>query len=188
MKISSAGRVAGLLAAIIVVLTAPGAPGATAQVVADDFPTALLAVVQLTALFTAGWVLLVLAGGVARLRVPGVPAALRAVLFTTVVVTAVASPAHADSTHDLDGLTLPDRPMTAQPFVPTENPSVVTVRSGDTLWGIAASALPTGTSAAHVARSVARWHTANRQVVGPDPDLILPGQVLTSPTPEQDAP
>lgn len=189
MKISTVGRAAGLVAAIILALTAPGAPAAIAQMRSDDFPAALLAVVQLAALIASGWVLLVLIGGAARVRIPGVPVAVRAALFTTVVVAAVASPAHADSAHDLDGLTLPDRPTTtAAPFDPIVDPSSVTVRTGDTLWALAADHLPRDASAQRIAGSVASWHAANRQVIGPDPDLIMPGQVLTPPIPEQDTP
>ena len=47
-----------------------------------------------------------------------------------------------------------------------------TVRSGDTLSGIAARL------------GIGDWrslHEANKGVIGPDPDLIRPGQVLTVP-------
>jgi len=57
---------------------------------------------------------------------------------------------------------------------------VVVVR-GDTLWSIAARHLPPDATAADVASAVQRWHAANADVVGDDPDLILPGQVLTAP-------
>jgi nucleoid-associated protein YgaU len=55
------------------------------------------------------------------------------------------------------------------------------VRRGDTLWSIAARHLGGHPSDAEVARAWPVWHDANRGVIGDDPDLILPGQVLRSP-------
>jgi resuscitation-promoting factor RpfA len=57
----------------------------------------------------------------------------------------------------------------------------VVVRRGDTLWAIAARHLPGEASTEQIARSWPRWYAANRQVIGPDPDLIRPGQVLRPP-------
>ena len=53
---------------------------------------------------------------------------------------------------------------------------------GDTLWDIAAASLPDGASNADIARETQRWYDANRQVIGENPDLILPGQILQAPT------
>ena len=64
---------------------------------------------------------------------------------------------------------------------------VVVVEPGDCLWRIAAEHLPPGAGAARVAAEWPRWWAANRDVVGPDPDLILPGQHLRAPV-GQDAP
>lgn len=52
---------------------------------------------------------------------------------------------------------------------------------GDTLWDIAAANLPDGASNADIARETQRWYQANRQVIGENPDLILPGQILQAP-------
>jgi len=58
------------------------------------------------------------------------------------------------------------------------------VEPGECLWQIAehrleaAGASPT---AADVASAVDRWWSANADVIGPDPDLIHPGQVLLPP-------
>ncbi|BDZ42915.1 hypothetical protein GCM10025865_22140 [Paraoerskovia sediminicola] len=52
---------------------------------------------------------------------------------------------------------------------------------GDTLWSIAAAQLPDDATDADVARATASWHSANLDVIGTDPDLILPGQVLAAP-------
>jgi nucleoid-associated protein YgaU len=58
----------------------------------------------------------------------------------------------------------------------------VVVRPGDTLWDLAARALGPGASAAAVAAEWPRWHEANRDRIGPDPHLILPGMHLRPPT------
>ncbi len=55
------------------------------------------------------------------------------------------------------------------------------MRPGDTLWSIAADDLPAGSTDARIA---ARWHAiyaANRSLIGPDPDVIVPGQRLRLP-------
>jgi hypothetical protein len=57
----------------------------------------------------------------------------------------------------------------------------VTVRRGDTLWDIAAAHLSADATDAEIADEWQRWFQANRSVIGPDPDLILPGQVLRVP-------
>jgi nucleoid-associated protein YgaU len=57
----------------------------------------------------------------------------------------------------------------------------VLVHPRDTLWDIAARALPGRPTPARVAASWPRWWAANRAVIGPDPDLIRPGEVLTAP-------
>ena len=55
------------------------------------------------------------------------------------------------------------------------------VRPGDTLWHIARRHLPAGSTDAQVARAWPRWYAANRGVIGPDPSLIVPGQLLLVP-------
>lgn len=106
------------------------------------------------------------------------------------LATAATAPARADAGHPpgprdaatlLSGLPLPDRavapPRTAG--APTSHTHVV--RPGDSLWSIAARDLPRGSSEEAIAR---RWHAiyaANRRRIGPDPDLIVPGQQLHLP-------
>jgi nucleoid-associated protein YgaU len=58
---------------------------------------------------------------------------------------------------------------------------LVTVRRGDSLWSIAARHLGPGTSDAEIAWEWPRWYAANRAVVGDDPDLLVPGQLLRPP-------
>jgi hypothetical protein len=55
---------------------------------------------------------------------------------------------------------------------------------GDCLWDIAAGRLVApgpGPTNAEIAAAVQAWWSANADVIGPDPDLILPGQVLRPP-------
>lgn len=58
----------------------------------------------------------------------------------------------------------------------------VTVRAGDTLWALAASALGAHATDAAVAQEWPLWHDANRELLGDDPNLIRPGDVLSVPT------
>ncbi|MFI2103410.1 LysM peptidoglycan-binding domain-containing protein [Isoptericola sp. NPDC019693] len=55
------------------------------------------------------------------------------------------------------------------------------VLRGDTLWDIAARSLGDSPTDAEVLREVTRWHAENRDVIGADPDRLLPGQVLHAP-------
>lgn len=90
---------------------------------------------------------------------------------------AFSSPATADPVgapapglHVLSGLTLPDRPEGGESV--DLHRRVVTVQSGDTLSELAAGLQLDWHS----------WYVANREVVGPDPDLIQPGQRLVVPS------
>jgi len=94
----------------------------------------------------------------------------------------LAAPAHADSAatggirpDPLSGLPLPER--AEGPAHPRHHE--VVVRAGDTLWALAQHDLPPLATDRQV---TAGWHAIyrrNRGVIGPDPDLILPGQVLS---------
>lgn len=204
MLLTRCGWLTGVLAVVVVVVAAPSAPRACSQVIGPDFPTALIAVAHLAALTVAGWILLVLIGALAHVRLPGVPRALRSALIVPAAVgvisaVAVAGPAHADQRHDVAGLPLPDRPVATAPLERTEpvaprpsspDAATITVRPGDSLWSLAAADLPAGASTRQVTASWHAWYATNRDVVGADPDLIVPGQVLivpdAAPT-EQDA-
>ncbi|TFV52298.1 LysM domain-containing protein [Blastococcus sp. TF02A-35] len=87
------------------------------------------------------------------------------------------SPTVAHAGHDAGSL--PDWPQ-----APVAGEHVV-VR-GDCLWDIAerrlADASGTAPAPADVARAVRAWWQANADVVGPDPDLLQPGQVLRPPS------
>ncbi|MFY9262688.1 MAG: hypothetical protein GX483_08530 [Actinomycetaceae bacterium] len=67
---------------------------------------------------------------------------------------------------------------TASTTVPAE--ITVIVRPADTLWGIVHTHFPDADDAALVDLVLATWQ-ANRQIIGEDPNLILPGQELTLP-------
>ena len=58
----------------------------------------------------------------------------------------------------------------------------VVVQAGDTLWGLAARSLGPDATDAAIAAEWPRWYAANAPAIGPDPDVLLPGQVLTVPT------
>lgn len=61
----------------------------------------------------------------------------------------------------------------------------VVVLRGDSLWSIAARHLGPGTTAAEITTEWHRWLSANRDVIGADPNLILPGQELLAPAPQR---
>lgn len=61
-------------------------------------------------------------------------------------------------------------------------PAAVVVRAGDTLWDIAARDLGSLATDAEVAGHWPRWYAANRAVIGADPAVLLPGQILTPPS------
>jgi len=109
------------------------------------------------------------------------------------LVGSLASPALADGgghgRQSLVGLPLPDRATAPRHHRPDAVPGrstrhgwhPVVVSPGDSLWSIAAADLPRGASAARVTE---RWHAvyaANRLLIGPDPDLLEPGQRLRLP-------
>ncbi|QDW64123.1 LysM peptidoglycan-binding domain-containing protein [Oerskovia sp. KBS0722] len=58
--------------------------------------------------------------------------------------------------------------------------SVVVLR-GDSLWSLAERALGGGATDAQIAAEWQSWYAANTEVIGQDPDLIRPGQVLQAP-------
>lgn len=107
------------------------------------------------------------------------------------VVAGPGLPAHAaggEGPELLVGLALPDR--ATAPTTPTRHrrapapapvvtsPSSYVVRAGDSLWSIARAHPEPGTSVDERWRAI--WR-ANHDVVGDDPDLILPGQALRLP-------
>jgi nucleoid-associated protein YgaU len=73
-------------------------------------------------------------------------------------------------------------PVAGAPADAGARPRSALVRPGDCLWLIAARRLGPQASAAEVAGEWPRWYAMNRQLIGADPDLIRPGQVLVAPS------
>jgi len=150
-----------------------------------DLLAALLQLTTLTFLGVAAWAAIVaLLASWHRTKPIAMaltPRLIRAAIFTTVSGTLVIGPAHAGS--DLDGLPFPDRGTTTEPTTASTGDRHV-VRAGESLWSIATDALAPGATAAQVASTSASWYDANRAAIGPDPDLIRPGQPLMAPGPE----
>lgn len=94
-----------------------------------------------------------------------------------------------DGGQDLGSLAIA-RPLTSLPALlpaaaSTPRPvETVTVVPGDSLWRIAERHLDRDAPAAAVAEAWPRWYEANRETIGPDPDLVLVGQVLVVPAPD----
>lgn len=110
-------------------------------------------------------------------------------LVSTAVAPAEAAPApahhHAQGIGVLSGLPLPERAVAPHGPSPVEHAGThrVSVRPGDTLWAIAERGLPDPSPDRVIA---ARWralYAANRHLIGPDPDVIQPGQRLHVPAP-----
>lgn len=76
----------------------------------------------------------------------------------------------------------PTSPLERHPEDPASccSPRRYVVRSGDTLWDIAAEVLRTD-NPRRIARYWPRIHRANRALIGSNPHLIRPGQVLELP-------
>jgi nucleoid-associated protein YgaU len=64
----------------------------------------------------------------------------------------------------------------------------VTVRPGDSLWLIAARRLGVGATPHRIEVAWREWYAVNRALIGADPDLIHPGQVLLDPDRSASAP
>jgi hypothetical protein len=131
---------------------------------------------------------------------PGVPAALRRLVLAACGVALVGTgpavaaggrhpaAAHPDPHESgaaavLAGLPLPDRAEGVRAL----GHEVVVVRAGDTLWALAQQSLPPrADGCVDYGAVTARWHRIyhlNRDLIGPDPDLIQPGQRLRLPRP-----
>jgi resuscitation-promoting factor RpfA len=59
--------------------------------------------------------------------------------------------------------------------------SEVTVRPGDSLWLIAVRRLGAGATPSQIDAVWREWYAANRALIGADPNVIHPGQVLVDP-------
>lgn len=78
----------------------------------------------------------------------------------------------------------PASPSAGSPAESSEAPShTVVVQRGDSLWSITDDLLGPGIDdPQEIAAAWPRLHDANREVIGPDPDHLVPGQELVIPT------
>lgn len=99
---------------------------------------------------------------------------------------AVAEPGPAPAAPERLSATGPAEVQTvahAEPSLPTGPVATpVVVQAGDTLWAIARDHLPDGAADDAIATEWPRWYAANSDLIGPDPDLIRPGQHLLPPS------
>lgn len=219
MRLSRLGALTWGASVVALVLRLPHAALQVDGLSSPSFPTVLTSALELLLLAVAGWAAVALGGcmlGGASARAASrlVPRAARSALLAGVATALTIGGAHAGAdgpaphhgaTVTLDGLTLPDRPVSHSPetthadptdadpttsepstagpstAAPPSDGDVVLVAPGDTLWAIAAQALDPRASDADVAHAVQRWHDANRRVIGDDPDLVRPGQRLVAP-------
>ncbi|MDQ1650181.1 MAG: hypothetical protein QOG60_2238, partial [Frankiaceae bacterium] len=81
---------------------------------------------------------------------------------------------------DLDRAVPPkvDDPTLTGTLPPTDE---IVVRRGDCLWNVVKRFLGPTARDADIARIWPQWYAHNRSAVGADPDLLLPGTVLTPP-------
>jgi nucleoid-associated protein YgaU len=90
-------------------------------------------------------------------------------------------PAHTPPAHTPPAHTPPARKPPPTHDAPAPGARTVTVARGDSLWRLAGRRLGPRATPARIAREWPRWFAANRTVIGPDPALIRPGQVLRPP-------
>jgi hypothetical protein len=200
--------VAGATAAALVAWVAPDLAAALRALTGDTgqpppFDTWLTWLCALATALCAVWgwlvtsvvVLEALTGQARRSTAPGVPAWARRVVLAVcgAAVLASAGPAVADERPTvLEGLPLPDRAegrsvseavarAITEPTAARPAADVHLVRSGDSLWSIAEGQLLESGAPATAAEVAAYWpriYTLNRDLVGSDPVLLRPGQLL----------
>lgn len=149
---------------------------------------ALVAAAWLWFITTDVVVRVVAAGGAVAVRRPG-PVRMLLLAACGAVVLGTATPAVADDRRpvvpqSLAGLPLPDRATSDGPpdrRADAAPRSAVRVRAGDSLWAIAEQRLGPRATVVDLVDDWHRIYDRNTDVIGPDPDLILPGQLLELP-------
>lgn len=120
------------------------------------------------------------------------PAAATApVMPTAVMPTAVTPTAVTPTAVTPTAVTERGTPVSPTPTATSATPAATAghvVSVGDSLWTIAEKHLPAGSTVGDVAAAWPAWHQANRDLIGPDPDLIRPGQVLVAPATLEETP
>jgi hypothetical protein len=192
--VATTGTATGWGAVAVPVRACLGPPPATADEALVRLCLAALAL-------AAAWGWLQLLAGVADAWRGARPAAARSSLVRRLALAAcgavvvgglaVGGPAGADTgtphqlPHELPadalrGLPLPQRaegPAYRSTAAAPRDGRLV-VRAGDSLWRLAERRLPPAASDGAVTAAWHRLYAANRSVVGPDPDVLHPGQVL----------
>ena len=164
---------------------------------------ALLACASWLWVITTATVAGVVAGREPSVAPQGVTRRLVLVACGAAVVAGVGSPVLADTAavtistsgeHSLVGLPMPDRavvgnawpaprpaPVVVDRPAPRRTPeagaepAAITVRAGDSLWSIAAARLGPGADVSEIDAAWRELYAANRDAIGSDADLILPG-------------
>ncbi len=100
---------------------------------------------------------------------------------------APAAPPGSDPLNRASGWEPAPVPVDGGPLVRAETRSSIgieeiVVAPGDSLWSIVATELGPLATTADVAATWPHWYEANQSVIGPDPCLLLPGQVLRAPS------
>ncbi|HEV7206584.1 MAG TPA: hypothetical protein VGN18_18400 [Jatrophihabitans sp.] len=95
----------------------------------------------------------------------------------TIATQATAAPTAAPPT-----TTTPTPHRSEPPAAAPTTHDAIRVKPGDSLWLLAGHRLGPDASDAETAAAWPRWYAANRAVIGADPAVIRPGQVLRSPT------
>lgn len=114
-------------------------------------------------------------------------------LAPTAAFAAPPGPAPTTTASPLDWPALAAPPPPAHPSVRTAAPAAarlapterLTVRPGDSLWSLTARRLGPQATPARIAASWPRLYAMNRRLIGPDADLIHPGQRLVAPPTEE---
>lgn len=71
---------------------------------------------------------------------------------------------------------------TESPPAPPDGTTTIAVRPGDCLWSLVEAHLGYGATLAEISDEVDRWWDRNADIIGTDPDLLIPDQVLVIPT------
>lgn len=69
-------------------------------------------------------------------------------------------------------------PAPSPPAAATPTARAVTVQAGDTMWSLTASWLGPDATNAQIVAAWPTYYAQNRSVIGPDPSLLRPGEVL----------
>ena len=131
----------------------------------------------------------------ARVGVPESPADFRATEKASTVDLGAGARPNRPNRPKAGRVGVPDRPTEGAPTRYTDlcsghplRTATQVVQSGDTLWGLAAAELGPDATDSAIAARWPHWYAANRTLIGPNPDLLHPGQVLHIPPPSAHRP